>query len=61
MTSFAASNDEVSTLGAGTGYALASPRTNRSDAAQVLALVLGTLGILFGLAIAVGTPLAGLR
>jgi hypothetical protein len=59
MMNFAASNHDVPTVSS--GGQLATPRASRRDAAQALALLLGTLGILFGLAVVVGTPLVGIR
>jgi hypothetical protein len=57
MTAFAASNHDAPGMNAA---APLTPRASRGEAAQALVLAVGTLGILFGLAIVVGTPLAGI-
>jgi hypothetical protein len=59
MMSFAASNHDVPAVSP--SGQLATPRASRVEAAQALALLVGTFGILLGLAVVVGTPLAAIR
>jgi hypothetical protein len=40
---------------------VATPHASRDDTTQALTLLLGTLGILFGLALLAGSPVPGIR
>jgi len=59
MVRFGTSSQRGPTSGA--GGLLETPRANRRDTLGALVLLVGTLRILFGLALVVGTPITGVQ